>query len=193
MKKVFKFCLCCALSIMMLSSCQNNTNPVQQNEKPVIESHTMHISLTLESIPEYAETIVHGTVSEKGDAYIYELKADDGDGTDMVFTPVYINVIDCYKGTPENGQVVYEQRGGETDEAIYMYNDGPDLEPGDEVIIFLNEANVSWGDQGVFVVKDGKVSIPSHMLPASYAANEDETYTECPVDDFEQMILETLN
>lgn len=176
------------ISGLLLSGCQGKAVP----EKKVVEQQALYPAYTVETITNASTLIVHGVVSKKGESFIHYSETNDGDYIESVFTPYTIRVTDCLKGEADK-TVIYNQRGGETEDAIYTVHDGGEVEKGEEVLLFLNEVNVSWGSQGVYRIENGNTQIENRMLPTSLYSEDDDMYSEISFADFKALVSDYIN
>ncbi len=163
-------------------------------EKEVFESHSIYLQMDMNMLSEEAQWIVHGTVIEKGETFLRKWEPVTEDSVDHAYTPYTIEVIDCLKGTIDGDTIVYNADGGETETAIYLDDGGGEVAVGDEVLIFLNEVGVSWGAQGVYVVKGGAVTVSSHILPNQMLSEGEAVQSyQVDVDDFIAFVRESVD
>lgn len=183
--RILKVVSCFVILCIIFTSCAVK----DISEKEIIEISAVHPAYTLETMTEAAETIVHGTVIEKGESFIHTSETNTGRIIESVFTPITISVTDCLKGDATE-TVVYNQRGGEIENKIYEFNDGGEVEVGEEVILFLNEVNVTWGGQGVYKIEDGNTTVENRMLPITlYSADSESAYSEISPADLKSLVL----
>ena len=188
---------------LLFASC-GMTNSSVSSESALKMTHTSVACfprMTVESISQSAEYIVHGIITKQKDAVIFTHTFDDGYSSKEVFTPYEIRITDDIKGNVDGKTIDFLAYGGETDTDIYIFDGNVDVEVGDEVLVFLNERGISWGAQGVYIVKDGNVRLFTHMLPdnvlTSVLTDEEEsdppTAIESSLDDYMQLISEYVN
>lgn len=152
--------------------------------------------MTVESISQSAEYIVHGVITKQKDAVVFTHTSDDGYSSKEVFTPYEIRITDDIKGNVDGKTIDFLAYGGETDTDIYIFEGDADVNVGDEVLTFLDAYGISWGAQGVYVVEDGNISIYTHMLPTDTLNDDEEnqsTFTQISLDDYMQLISEYVN
>lgn len=189
MEKILKVIIIFIFCMSIFIGCQKESG----SEKNIVEQSALHPAYTVETIVEASTLIVHGKVLNQGESFIYSAETNTGDTIDLVFTPMTIEVMDCLKGSAGE-TIVYNQRGGETETAIYQVDDGGEVEVGEEVVLFLNEVNVTWGEQGVYRIQDGNTMIENRMLPiAFYSDSSQNRYSEISFDDLKSLVLDYVN
>lgn len=183
---------------LLLASC-GMTNSSVSSESTLKMTHTSMACfprMTVESISQSAEYIVHGVITKQKDAVIFTHTSDDGYSSKEVFTPYEIRITDDIKGNVGGKTIDFLAYGGETDTDIYIFEGDADVNVGDEVLAFLDAHGISWGAQGVYVVEDGNISMYTHMLPTDTLNDDEEnqsTFTQISLDDYMQLISEYVN
>lgn len=184
---------CAALAVVIFGFCTLfGCNAAQ--EKEIHKGHSVYLQMNLDLLSEEAEWIVHGVVTEKGETFLRKWEPVTERSIDHAYTPYTIEVIDCLKGKIDGDTIVYNAYGGETDDAIYLDDGGGEVFVGDEVLIFLNAVGVSWGAQGVYVVKDSIVTVSRHILPEQMRTEDESVQSyQLDISDFSDLIRESVD
>ena len=180
-------------ALLSIPICFASCNAPAQ-EKVIHHSSATFPQLTVETITAQSEHIVHGIVTQKKEAVVFEYETATGT-KQQVYTPYEIQITDTLKGDVEGETIDFLAYGGETDTDIYIFEGDADVNVGDEVLTFLDEYGISWGAQGVYVVEDGNISMYTHMLPTDTLNDEENqsTFTQASLDDYMQLISEYVN
>ena len=181
-------------ALLSISVCLASCNAPAQ-EKVIHHSSATFPQMTIETITAQSEHIVHGIVTQKKDAVVFEYETAAGT-KQQVYTPYEIRITDDIKGNVDGKTIDFLAYGGETDTDIYIFAGDADVNVGDEVLAFLDAHGISWGAQGVYVVEDGNISIYTHMLPTDTLNDDEEnqsTFTQISLDDYMQLISEYVN
>jgi len=168
--------LCIAFGVMYLFRTQSEIMV-----KPVRHQTATYPYYEIEELAEKATTIVHGTVTRRGKAErikipvtteINATNINSNEYIESIETPVYIEIIEPLKlHQPEPKEILYMEEGGEL--ATYILEPpGGSLQKGDEIIIFLNQANHSWGSLGVLRVNNGEVVVMENKQSKKYTVDE---------------------
>ena len=168
--------------------------PWPETDKMVQQIIVDYPLFTVDYLCEDADAAVRGIVAEKGKTFILETDHGDGWVTRQAFTPVFIDVITCFKGDTAGRRVVYFERGGETEDTLYsVYGEGDPLQPGEEIFIFLNEYGIGYGSQGIFRVdENAAVSVLNSSMPSGFPVDTEKLRTTIPAEQLEKLIFDNL-
>ncbi|OWA37271.1 hypothetical protein B9G55_04180 [Saccharibacillus sp. O16] len=137
--------LCIAAALYLLDA--------MHHRKLVVQEQATYPAFSLEEMTNQASQIVYGTAVEREKTKIIKIPVStefDTDDTNQgklleeSVTEVKIQVEELIKGADhqENAIVTYNESGVRT------------LQKGNKVVLFLNEAGFTWGEQGVLRVTD---------------------------------------
>ena len=126
-----------------------------ENKVEIIVDYADYQSYTsVEDLEEQSECIVYGEILSRESSWmslvIPDYKADgyinpggDEDYEQGVVTVYEVKVIDTYKTTGNDKDVIkVMMRGGETPEAIYRVEGNPEIEIGNEYVLFLHKSSI---------------------------------------------------
>ena len=145
-----------------------------------------------EKTVEKSSYIVRGKVMEKGGTQIYNHCDSKGVVVGQTaYHEVQIEVLEALKGAEKGDTITYLELGGETEDAIYIYEDIVPLNVGEEYLFFLNEHGAFLDPATVISISDGHISPSSRLIPG----NSSNTYgakTRILVDDYMETIKAEL-
>ena len=113
------------------------------------------------------------------------------------YKEVTVEVLEAVKGvTAKETAITYTEFGGETDNAIYLYEGLEPVAIGEEYIFFLNERGVFLSPWTLMFVSDGVVQtygiIPSEFSSEQQADTKDTTHKEYKLEQYIDAIREEL-
>lgn len=179
----------CACIVLSLNAPKLRSQGI--DSKPVITSYPSYDQYDLPTLAKLADTVVHGVVIKRDKAKVVhipihtEIETDNGNkgkSMESIETEVTIKIIDPIKHSLNEETVIYNEEGGETATFVVEPPGGP-LQVGEEVIIFLNRAGHSWGEQGVLRVQGGAVNV----------IHTTETRTTIQLDEMKSILKESLD
>jgi hypothetical protein len=151
--------------------------------KPVIKNSATYVEFDLVTLTNKADYVVHGIVTKRDKSkkvkipISTEIDIDDrnkGKFLETVETEVTLEVIDSIKNKDNKKSIIFNEEGGEMENAI-IEPPGGALKIGDEVIIYLNQAGHSWGGQGILKIIDGKIKVNNSKEIKEYSLVELKT------------------
>lgn len=181
--KIIVYCI--TLFLLLLSGC----SPA---EKTVHEKNGLYPGYdSLAELCDSAAVIVHGTVCDIGETWLYDADRSDGREPMHAYTPYELDVIEFYMGDTGENNYTWLRTGGETRTDIYKSVE-PEFELNTEVIFFCNEYGCANPYFGIYEVVDGMVRVRTEWFPEVEPIEEDSGYGEMPLADFREAILDTL-
>ncbi|GEM_PF-4733026 len=136
--------------------------------KFAVQEQATYPAFSLEEMTDQASQIVYGTVVGREKTKIIKIPVtaefdtevtNQGKFLEETVTEVNIQVEEAIKGTanPKNAIVTYNESGVKA------------LRKGDKVVLFLNEAGFTWGEQGVLrVTDDNRITTNSYDDEKTY-------------------------
>ena len=143
---------------------QKSNNTQNNKEKIVITSNNSWPYYTFESAIDTAVTIVHGRAVEKSDTKAHQITFGEQPSSEY-YKEVSIDVIDILKGDMDATTVTYLEFGGETEDAIYIYEGKEQLKLGSEYVLFLNQYGAALSPKTLLVVEDNVVLTQGKLVP----------------------------
>lgn len=159
------------------------SNELETAEKPVIKRYACWAWYDFERAVDEAATIVYGKVKSIGDTLLYEFPTSSGEPLREYYKEVTVDVLEAIKGvTAEETTITYIEHGGETDNAIYLYEGLEPVAIGEAYIFFLNERGVFLSPWTLMPVSDGVVQtygiIPSEVSSEQQIDTKDTPHKE---------------
>ena len=159
------------------------SNELETAEKTVIKQYACWAWYDFEEAVDEAATIVHGKVKSIGNTQLHESPTSFGEPLRQYYKEVTVEVLEAIKGVAdEETTITYTECGGETDNAIYLYEGLEPVAIGEEYIFFLNERGVFLSPWTLMPVLDGGVQtwglIPSEISSEQQAGTKDTTHKE---------------
>ena len=145
---------------------QKSNNIPNNKETIVITSNNSWPYYTFESAIDTAVTIVHGRAVGKSDTKAHQITFDEQPSYEY-YKEVSIEVIDILKGDMDATTVTYLEFGGETEDAIYIYEGKEQLKLGSEYVLFLNQYGAALSPKTLLVVEDDVVLTQGKLVPES--------------------------
>ena len=177
--------ICTGLLLLLLSGC----SPV---EKTVHEKNGLYPGYdSLAELCDSAAVIVHGTVCDIGETWLYDADRSDGREPMHAYTPYELDVIEFYMGDTGENNYTWLRTGGETRTDIYKSVE-PEFELNTEVIFFCNEYGCANPYFGIYEVVDGMVRVRTKWFPEVEPIEENSGYGEMELADFREAILDTV-
>ena len=173
MRRIFALLLVVAL-IALLCGCQADTG-----EKSVYYRHADYpIYDTFNELFSQATHVIYGRITDISQEMLsYSISHSE---LDKEPTTVYtVEILQHYKGEISSNIFYIRQFGGETDTAVYIYPDEPQLVLGDNYILFLGgnciDENTAWllnAHQSVYLVSENKeiIDVGGKGFPFSFSA-----------------------
>lgn len=192
--------------VSVLSGCGDNVPeeriPVEKVKKQNIEksvdtSYASWISYSFEEAVDTAKIIFRGKVTEKGDTIVRRYGTKEVP-VYLYYTEVKAEVIEGIKGVKsDQKEITFLERGGETEDKIYVVEGAQKPEIGEEYIFFINIENTLMPPGTTIPVSGEKVDISKYITPASVkvqiANTTDTAITEMTVADYIAEIKAVLN
>ncbi|MCR8655732.1 hypothetical protein [Paenibacillus endoradicis] len=128
----------------------------------VVNSDASYPAMSLEELSIEADKIFQGIVIKRGQSklikvpYSTDLEVNiksEGKYFEFAVTKVEIKVTVPIKNTQKNEIIVYMEDGGTINNKTYISGDGQ-LQVGQEILIFSNEAGYSWGAQSLYSISE---------------------------------------
>lgn len=157
--KTAVFVLLFGLTAALLSGCEKQIVPAGEKLYPY---------RTLEEAAEEAEVVLYGVIeSTDGKTVVNRVDLSGGSVYEEAFTETTIRVRQVLKsdGREIGDTYVFKVPGGETWTKIFLSDH--EFHKSDEVVIFLNQSNVTFGPDDVYRFSDGSTEVPVDKLPAS--------------------------
>lgn len=157
--------------VRLATTVREAINAMNKNasHKAVSEFEALYPIMLLEDLMTSSEVeyIVHGIVIKRQTAEMRKIPTINGGGyfAERPETAVTVRVKEILKGTVTGGEIIYHEDGGEFENMI-ITPEGGALQPGEEVILFLNKYGYGWGDQSVYRIQNGRA------VPASKGGPE---------------------
>lgn len=173
-----------ALYIMpKINETKEVSNELETAEKPVIKRYACWAWYDFERAVDEAATIVHGKVKSIGNTQVHETPTSFGEPLREYYKEVTVEVLEAMKGVNvEETTITYIEHGGETDNAIYIYEGLNPVAIGEEYIFFLTERGVFLSPWTLMPVSDGVVEtwglIPSEVSSEQQAYTKDTPHKE---------------
>lgn len=170
-------------------------NIVVDSNKTLHRRQACWIGYSFEKTIEKSSFIVRGTVTEKSETKIYDNCDSKGEVVGQTaYREVTIEVLESLKGAENKETITYLELGGETDDAIYVYEGITPLNIGDEYLFFLNEYGAFWSPETVMPISEEYISPVSRLIPENFSnTNTYGTTTRISVDSYINAIKEELD
>lgn len=129
--------------------------------RPEVPVSAKYPPMNIESLSKQADVVVEGVVVKRGASQVTKIPTviPDGQFAEFPETPIEIRIVERIKGKDTPATVTYWEAGGDFP-TKKMIPEGGQLQPGDKVLLFLNEAGHSWDPRdSVLRIVDDKVTV----------------------------------
>lgn len=194
MKKIIIICiLTLSLFAVVYISVIRNDNGAKTNSEEAIVHHIQADwpFYTFDSAIEQATTIAYGKVVKKSKTKIYQTTTSSGYVDKEYYKQVSIEVIDILKGNTDEKNITYLEFGGETNDAIYIWEGVEPVDIGDEYIFFLNPYGAFLSPLTMLPVENGTVLTKGKVAPEAQE-NQGEKTSDISVETYLEAIKSKL-
>ena len=186
--KILIFTVIVGLLVLVgIISIKNNKNV----DKEIVTSSALWPSYTFDSAIEQATTIAYGKVVKKNKTKSHQTTTSSGNVHTEYYKEVSIKVIDVLKGDVKDKTVTYLEFGGETKDAVYIWEGVEPVDIGDEYIFFLNPYGAFLSPMTLLAVDDGTVLTKGKIAPDAQE-NQGEKISDISVETYLEAIKSKL-
>ena len=186
--KILIFTVIVGLLVLVgIISIKNNKNV----DKEIVTSSALWPSYTFDSAIEQATTIAYGKVVKKSKTKSHQTTTSSGNVHTEYYKEVSIKVIDVLKGDVNDKTITYLEFGGETKDAVYIWEGVEPVDIGDEYIFFLNPYGAFLSPMTLLAVDDGTVLTKGKIAPDAQE-NQGEKISDISVETYLEAIKSKL-